>query len=187
MPRDYKYRVNQKQKPKGAPAWVWMLTGLLLGAFAVGLIWLKMDSPPSDDRWVTAPPDRAPQGGDEPRKPAEVPPHKPRFEFFDKLGRQEVMVPEEQLDLRPDPAADDATAQYLIQAGSFAKTTDAERMRAELALLGIETRVSEARLQNGQVVHRVVAGPYLGREALDKARGRLKQNGYRQLLVRIIR
>lgn len=187
MPRDYKYRTEKPTSSKGAPAWIWMLTGLLLGAFAVGLVWLKFEAPAGEQRWVTAPPDREPQGDESPHKPVDVPPHKPRFEFFDKLGRQEVVVPEEQLDLRPDPAANDATAQYLIQAGSFAKVSDAERMRAELALLGIETRVSEARLDSGRVVRRVVAGPYLGRDALDKARGRLKQNGYRQLLVRIVR
>lgn len=187
MPRDYKYRVNQKEQLRGAPAWIWMLAGLLIGAFVMGLVWLKLDDKPSDERWVGAPPDRAPQGDDEVEEVVEVPPHKPRFDFWDQLKRQEVVVPEEQLDLRDDPAVSDATSQYLIQAGSFTKSTDAERARAEMALLGIETKVSEARLANGRVAYRVVAGPYLGRSALDRARARLRDNGYRQLLVRIIK
>jgi len=187
MPRDYKYRASPRKKKQSAPAWLWMLVGLVLGAFVMGLAWLKLSAPEPEQKWVGAEPDRPPQAV-EPRRPeAELPPHKPRFEFYDKLGRQEVLVPDEQLDLRPGGEADDPTARYVIQVGSFAKPADAERVKAELALLGIETRVAEATLDAGTVRYRVLAGPFLGRTALDRVRAMLKQNGYAQLLIKVVK
>jgi cell division protein FtsN len=185
MARDYKYRASPRRKKKSAPAWLWMLVGLLVGAFVMGLVWLKLDSSQENgDEWVGAKPDRQPQRV-EPKKPVvDVPPHKPRFEFYDKLGRQEVLVPDDQLDLRSEV---EKTARYEVQVGSFVKSSDAERLKAELALLGIETRVAEARIAAGKVRYRVIAGPFLGRSALDKVRSQLKSNGHLELLVRVVR
>jgi cell division protein FtsN len=184
MPRDYKYRAAQKKQKKPAPAWLWMLVGLVLGGFVTWLVWLKQDAAPDDQDWVGAKPDRQPQRVEKERAPAQVPPHKPRFEFFDELREKEVLVPEEQLDLRSNTA--DETARYELQIGSFTRTADAERLKAQLALLGVETRVSEARIDTG-VRYRVIAGPYLGRSALDKVRSLLRQNGHQGLLVRVVR
>ena len=64
--------------------------------------------------------------------------------------------------------------------------TAALRAAAQLALLGVETRVSEARLDTG-LRYLVIAGPYLGRSALDKVRSLLRQNGHQGLLVRVVR
>lgn len=183
MPRDYKYRASAKKKKTSAPAWLWMLVGLVVGAFVMGLAWLKLESEDANGQeWVGAKPDRQPQRV-ESKKSVEVPPHKPRFEFYEKLGRQEVLVPDEQLDLRSEV---EKTARYEVQVGSFVKSADAERLKAELALLGIETRVAEARIAPGKVRYRVIAGPFLGRSELDKVRRQLKSNGHGSLLVRVV-
>jgi cell division protein FtsN len=187
MPRDYKYRAASKKKQKQTPAWLWLLVGLLVGAFVVGLAWLKLDDGTPEPKWVGAQPDRPPQQAESQPPVVELPPRKPRFEFFDKLPHQEVVVPSEQLDLRASRAAPDPTASYVIQIASFAKSQEAEKARAEVALLGVETRVERAHLQDGSTRYRVLAGPYLGRTGLDKVRNRLKQNGYRQMLVRVLR
>lgn len=187
MPRDYKYRAAPQKPQKTAPAWLWALAGLLVGALAVSLVWLKLDEQPPAERWVGAEPDRPPQQVEEETPVAQLPPHKPRFNFYDKLPGQEVLVPEEQLELRAEPALADPSSRYLIQVISYANTADAERMKAELALLGIETRVGEAVISGGRTVYRVMAGPYLGRDELDRARKLLKSNGHANLLVRILR
>lgn len=189
MPRDYKPRSKARRKRQGPPAWLWLLVGLIVGAVATVLVWVKLTTPEPASQWIGARPDKPPRSAS-PKQPAErpvVPPYKPRYQFYDDLRHKEVVVPEEQLDRREIAQAVDPTAQYLVQVGSFVRAEDADRMQAELALLGIETRVSKARLGVGKVRYRVQAGPYLGRSALDKARARLKQNGYRDLLVRIIR
>lgn len=188
---DYKNMANPEPevKQRNAPGWLWMLVGLILGAFVMGLVWLKLEPAAPDSEWVGAKPDHQPQRVQKEPEPApevvEVPPHKPRFEFFEKLRKKEVVVPDEQLELRetkPDP-----TARYQIQVGSFIKPSDAERVKAELALLGLETRVYRVDIGAGKVRHRVVAGPYLGWSALQKARKRLMANGFQQLLVKVVK
>ena len=191
MPRDYKHRASPRRRKKSsgpASGWRWMLAGLLLGAFLVGLAWLKLESPVEAPKWIGAEPDRAPRtpaAGEHP-EPG-IPPYRPRYRFYDELGRKQVVIPEEQLDRRDSPAALDPTARFLVQVGSFVHPEDADRLQAELALLGIETRITKASLGGGRLRYRVQAGPYLGRSELDAARNRLKKNGYRDLLVRIVK
>jgi len=189
MSRDYKHRAapRRKKASRGAPAWLWMLVGLLLGAFIVGLIWLKLEAPVADEEWIGAKPDRPPQSAPEKSPVPEIPPYKPRYRFYDELGQKQVVVPEEQLDRRENLDKVDPTARYLIQIGSFARPADADRLQAELALRGIETRITKASLAGGKERYRVQAGPYLGHSELDTARNQLKRNGYRDLLVRIIK
>jgi cell division protein FtsN len=164
-----------------------MFAGLLLGAFIVGLAWLKLDSPEETSAWIGAEPDRPPQSAPDEEQAPDIPPYQPRYRFYDELGRKQVVVPEEQLERRDTPAAADPTARYLIQVASFQHLQDADRMQAQLALLGIETRITKASLGGGEQRYRVQTGPYLGRSELDAARAQLKKSGYRDLLVRIIK
>jgi len=190
MPRDYKYRANaakRRKSSRSAPAWLWMLVGLLLGAFIVGLVWLKLETPLVPEAWIGARPDRPPQDAPEKSPAPEIPPYQPRYRFYDELGRKQVVVPEEQLDRRDSLDKVDPTARYLIQIGSFSRPADADRMQAELALQGVETRITRASLGGGDERYRVQAGPFLGRSELDAARRQLKGHGYRDLLVRIIK
>lgn len=189
MPRDYKHRAQQKPSKKPQPAWLWLFTGLLLGGLIVGLAWLHGQSEDAGGEWVGAKPDRPPQG--KPERPARVevpPPPKPRFDFYNTLPEMEVVVPDEELD-RPPPASPASTpaepSTYLVQVGSFRRTEDADRLKAQLALLGFEARVESARISAQDTRYRVRSGPYVGREALDRARTRLAANGFKGIVIRV--
>ena len=183
MPRDYKHRAQRKPKKKPVPGWLWLLAGLLLGALIVGLAWLSGQSEQTGGDWVGARPDRPPQGASPPPQRVEVPPPKPRFDFYDMLPEMEVVVPDEELDERPSSKPEEA-ATYLIQVGSFKRTADADRLKAQLALLGIEARVVSARIGPQDTRYRVRSGPYTGRAALDRARTRLAENGFKGIVIR---
>ncbi|MGB5773990.1 MAG: hypothetical protein WBP89_04960, partial [Sedimenticolaceae bacterium] len=72
MPRDYKHRAQKKPPKKPLPGWLWLFTGLLLGGFIVGLVWLKGQSTDTDAQWVGAQPDRPPQGKPQPAARSEA-------------------------------------------------------------------------------------------------------------------
>jgi len=82
------------------------------------------------------------------------------------------------------PASSHATASkkpdgkesYYLQAGAFKSSTDAENMRARLALLGFEAGISEMISQNG-TLYRVRIGPFAQAESMNRLRGKLKDNG----------
>ncbi|MFA7667011.1 MAG: SPOR domain-containing protein [Burkholderiaceae bacterium] len=72
---------------------------------------------------------------------------------------------------------------YLLQAGAFSASDDAEGMKARLALLGFEARVIPAEV-DGRTVHRVRIGPFAKQEDAARARARLIEGGIEASLVR---
>ena len=189
MPRDYKNRARKPPPKKPLPGWLWLLTGLMLGGFIVGLMWLRGQAPDPGGEWVGAKPDRPPQGKEQPAGQVEVPPApKPRFDFYNMLPKMEVVVPDDELDHEPAAASNGTAAvpaTYLVQVGSFRKTADADRLKAQLALLGFEATVVSARISAQDTRYRVRSGPYRGNTALDEARKRLAHHGFRGIVIRV--
>ncbi len=76
-----------------------------------------------------------------------------------------------------------ADASYLLQAGAFRSSSEAESMKARLALIGFEARVLDAQV-NGQTLYRVRVGPYAQLDSMNRARARLAENGIEASVVR---
>lgn len=73
---------------------------------------------------------------------------------------------------------------YYLQAGAFRVQTDAEAMRAKLALIGVEAKVSERQSENG-LLYRVRVGPLAQLDAVNKVRSKLSDNSIDAAVVRI--
>ena len=73
---------------------------------------------------------------------------------------------------------------YFVQAGAFARGEDAEQQRAKLALLGVESKLTE-REQGGRTVYRVRVGPFEKKEDADAAKEKLGDAGVDSALVRV--
>lgn len=193
MARDYKHRAAPKKAARQPPScMVWLLVGALLGGFVVGLAWLRFGGgAASGGGWIGAGPakDRpaaavAPEEGGDDHTPAF------RFDFYDRLSKEEVVVPDDELvDDEPPPRPGSAPAapptRYLLQVGSFRQPADADRLKAQLTLLGFDAGVVKVRVDDRHDFYRVRVGPFAGRAAMDKARQRLTSNGYKSLVVRL--
>ena len=75
---------------------------------------------------------------------------------------------------------------YLVQAGAYSRTEDADQQKARLAMLGLEGKISE-REQSGRTVYRVRLGPFEKKADADAARDRLAASGVEAQLVRVQR
>lgn len=82
------------------------------------------------------------------------------------------------------PMADPFT--YFVQAGAYGRSEDAEQQRAKLALLGLESRLSE-REQAGRTVYRVRLGPFDRKDDADTAKAKLDGANIEAALVRVQR
>ena len=82
------------------------------------------------------------------------------------------------------PAADPYS--YYIQVGAFRTSTDADGLRAKLALQGFDAKVSE-RDQSGRTVYRVRLGPFDTKASAETMRSRLDKQGVENTLVRVQR
>ena len=142
---------------------------------------------------------------------AQALPPKPRFDFYTLLPEMEVVVPDEAVAPPPPPpvqqpaAATKPAAQqpetatpaaitttsstpagtYLLQVGSFRNGEQAERFRAELALLGLQTSIQKVTIDNKDTYHRVRVGPFRDTDSLNKARSRLSKQGIESSVIKI--
>jgi len=82
----------------------------------------------------------------------------------------------------PETRGDDR-ASYLLQAGAFRSSSEAEAMKAKLALIGFEAKVLTAEV-SGQTMYRVRIGPYAQLDTMNRARARLAENGIEASVVR---
>lgn len=58
-------------------------------------------------------------------------------------------------------------------------------MKAELAMLGISTRVESVTINTGEVYHRVRTGPFQGKQAMEEARKTLKRHGKDPMAIKV--
>jgi len=192
--RDYKTRAHPKPKKQQTSGWIWFFAGLLVGLFAAGLVWLKF-GPQSTAPKMPKPP--AQQQKSTESKPAEkrsLPP-KPRFDFYTVLPEMEVVVPEPEPDPTPQPTSQKPTTAkitpattgtaYMLQMGSFRKYEDADRMKANLALLGIQAEIQKVTINNKDTYHRVRSGPYRSSQQINQIRSQLEKNKINSLLIKL--
>ena len=84
----------------------------------------------------------------------------------------------------PVAASQDNQAHYILQAGAFGASGDAEAVKARIALLGLNARVESAAI-NGKTVYRVRMGPYGTATELATAKGKLANGGLPALAIKV--
>ena len=75
---------------------------------------------------------------------------------------------------------------YFVQAGAYSRTEDADQQRANLAMLGLEGKITE-REQSGRTVYRVRVGPFENKADADATKERVGAAGVEAQLVRVQR
>jgi len=84
----------------------------------------------------------------------------------------------------PVAAAGENGPHYVIQAGAFLGSNEAEALKAKIALTGEVARVEVAQI-NGNTVHRVRMGPYASAAALASAKSALAAHGIAAQAIRV--
>lgn len=186
MTRDYKHQARSRRKG-GAPGWAWLLAGLGIGLFVALLVYLEMRAPGSTTRGPahTVPGPQAPR--DTGKTGAKTAPSEPRFDFYTILPEMEVVTPEHELgaDAARSVPPVKQPGTYVLQAGSFRRFAEADRLKASLALLGIEADIQTVTINGGETWHRVRIGPFRDLAELNEVRARLKENNIKTILLRI--
>jgi cell division protein FtsN len=75
-------------------------------------------------------------------------------------------------------------ARYILQAGAFAASGDAEALKAKIAFLGLGARVESAEIK-GKTVYRVRMGPYGTATELAEAKRKLAGGGLPALAIKV--
>lgn len=181
MTRDYKKTSRRKSKNKQVPGWVWMLYGLGVG-LAVALWVYLHDRQPERLAGHIAKPDTAISATVDDEE-EEVPSR--RFDFYEMLPRFEVVIPEMESGApTPKDSPVEKPGSYVLQAGSFKNFADADRMKAQLALLGAEANIQRVTIDD-KTWHRVRVGPLTRLDEVNSLRERMRDAKIDVFVVRL--
>lgn len=108
------------------------------------------------------------------------------YTFYDKFKNFEVVIPEKERDVHRDLklAPETRPGTYILQAGSYRNFADADRVRAQLALQGLESKVQKVTVDT-DTWHRVRIGPITKLDELNRIRTRLRQADVDALVIRV--
>jgi cell division protein FtsN len=110
-----------------------------------------------------------------------------KYDFYEMLPNFEVVVPEKDKDVRrdlPSAAKIERPGVYVLQAGSYRNEADAERVRARLAMQGVQAKVQHVAV-DADAWHRVRVGPISNLDELNKVRRQLQQAQLDALVIRV--
>jgi len=177
-----------------------MMTGVFIGvlvglvlALAVALYLNKAPSPfvsrdkaaepdktgaPAGKAVVKGEPDKTPSQTAKGSEP------KTRLDFYTILPGKEEVVPDKDVSRTP-PSSGTSRVVYYLQAGAFQNASDADNLKARLALAGLEAQIQTATLPDKSVWHRVRMGPYSNAQDLDKVRAALKENKIDHAVIKV--
>jgi cell division protein FtsN len=184
--RDYKSSQHRALGLRGVREFCWgALAGALLTAMAFS--WLGNRHKPSDAPEAPRPdPHRSARAADAEAAGATGKPSE-KYDFYEMLPNFEVVVPEKDKDVKRDlPAAAkiERPGVYVLQAGSYRNESDADRIRAQLALQGISAKVQRVAV-DADVWHRVRIGPINSLDELNKLRRQLQAADVDALVIRV--
>ena len=96
----------------------------------------------------------------------------------------EVFIPPQDLEAEREAKPTESIIYYL-QVGSFRHTEDADRMRAQLALINIESHIQRVTVNESQTWYRVRVGPFQSARKMDIVRGRLRAQSIDPIVLKV--
>ncbi len=85
------------------------------------------------------------------------------------------------------PTQKTAASHYMLQAGSFSQSADAERQKARLALLGLGAQIQKVTIQGRGDFYRVRLGPYSDFGRMEEAGKLLDREGIQSIQLKVSR
>ncbi len=163
------YRASKKNT-SNVPAWVWMFTGIVTGLFIAFLMKLAPNAVDVSELQETT------------QAPAEsTEEHKAVFDFYTLLPESEILIPGSSNNTISTRSTETTkkpptkTNVYLLQAGSFRSASDADRLRAQLTLEGLDVKIQKVTIRGSETWHRVQVGPFNNTTRLEQARKTLSK------------
>lgn len=188
------------------PGWMWLVSGVVIGGFVSFIVYLKLNVPISDQTHSV----KVEKKDNIERRPAEIThkkleeknSEKDKLEFYSILPNREVTIPEVEKPenkIKTNQEKSESIAHdtgivkqvpkknisyiYTLQVGSFLRFQDADRRKANLALLGIGSKIHAIKTNN-KTHYRVLVGPYDDIKRINEIDAVMKSNNIRTLLLK---
>jgi cell division protein FtsN len=190
MGRDFAKKGRHKRSSSdGYRHWLWLISGFCIGTLLTALAFYKLFIEPKSATLAI----------EENQTPEEVAPAESaaptvQFDFYNLLPKLEVPLPESAKPKAPvttanvaepetQTAAKSDTQEYRLQLGSFKNYPDADRLKAQLALLGIQLEIEAVTLEEGDTWYRVRTIPFPDRKSAEATKAQLAAQSIKSLLL----
>lgn len=195
MARDYKSAGKKGGSGRGGSVFVGVLIGLVLGlGIALGVAWYinKVPNPftakPSPSNTKLDPSKATPDSVTKStpkveQKSASVKDDGPRFTAPDILTKGDDASTSQKGDAQKKSTGGPKET-FFLQAGSFQNGSDADNLKARLAMVGIEASIQTTTLADKGMWHRVRIGPFADVDQVNNMRNQLKQQGVEASLIK---
>jgi cell division protein FtsN len=184
MTRDYKNSRRSNDLGLMREFGVGALVGIIIASGAT-VYYMGSRRDPAHDKTEAPRPDPHRAAPVDPEAAGKSPGEK--YDFYEMLPNFEVVVPEKDKEVKrdlPATARVERPGVYVLQAGSYRNEADAERVRAQLSMQGIEAKVQRVAV-DADVWHRVRIGPITKLEDLNKLRKQLQAADVDALVIRV--
>ena len=209
MSRDYRHAEVFSTGTRPLPLWLWLFAILAVGAF-LGLIYYldsyeKSKGQISEVSGKSSTAGKASKSEDSAASSDNI---KPSFDFYKLLPKLKVEVPKADTSSQQPSQQQQANAEqpapaqlthepivapsnsapiysYILQAGSFKEFHEADRLKASLALAGIQANIEKVVLNGANVWHRVRVGPIHSERQMNKIRDQLRQQNIEPITLKV--
>ena len=188
------------------PGWMWLVSGVVIGGFVSFIIYLKLNVPINDQTHDV----KVEKKHNVEKQPAKIVHKKPeekklekdKLEFYSILPNREVTIPEVEKpenEIQTNQEKSESVKRdagivkqapkknisyiYTLQVGSFLRFKDADKRKANLALLGIGSKIHAIKTNN-KTHYRVLVGPYDDIKRINEIDAVMKSNNIRTLLLK---
>lgn len=196
---------------KTIPGWLWLVSGVVIGGFFSFIVYLKLSVPIeaeiTDAKRVEIekkePVEKKPVKSVEQKIKKVEEKSDGELEFYKILPNRESFFPNNEAEnhkkesaknqeskntsstnVKSVPGSSSKTSYiYTLQVGSFLAFKDADTRKANLAMLGIGSRIHAIKTRN-RTHYRVLVGPYTDIKRVNKIDAEMKENNIKTLLLR---
>jgi len=187
-----KKKTRRKSRRKQQPiikSWLLLLSGILIGLFAALLVFLNHQLPVKAPPVAETKPKRP--SAEIKKAPAEAEEIASKYDFYGALPSSRVVVPHSDdsaagrtIIIQHEKEFSANYTSYMIQVGSFKNTSGADQQKAALAILGYEPSIEKTRLHDGNIVHRVLLGPFSDINSVNQLRTKLQSQKIESTLLK---
>lgn len=172
------------KKQDSIATWVWIVTPILSLAF-LGFIYF-LSTQPADDEQIAIKGEAQKVLKSLNKKSKEstkkIQKEISRYDFYKLLEKQSVDVKDNK-NYTSTPKSTELDYEYHLQVASFRSQNDADRLRAELILEGMDA-YQQIREVKGNTWYRVMIGPFTNRSRLNKAQDVLASKNISALVLK---
>lgn len=182
-------RSSGRRKKKGRGV-LWLIAGLLVGAALMYGVQRLLYQDGKPFRGLAGLVDSGTRSigrdGEQKPEPQTERPPKPKLDFYTILPEYETVLPEPKPAKKiAEPAETDVRYVYVLQAASYARLEDADRLKARLTLNGFDAHIEKIAIEGKGEYFRVRLGPYETIEALDAANNKLAEQGIKAMRIKV--